>query len=128
MIAWKAFHWPVMAQAVQVKLSSSLVDDSMNVDCIASVYITPCITLPVITHTCSQHETVFFVLLKLTKLNFTNLNLSHSTANPCAKLGRPAHGNITCTGMQVTDESCTFDCDLGYYLQGSNSRQQKLCM
>ena len=32
------------------------VDDSMNVNCIAiaSVYITPYITLPVITHTCTQ--------------------------------------------------------------------------
>ena len=102
------------------KAYSSHTDDSMNVNCIASVYNTPGITLPVITHTCTKHETVFFVLFTLTKLYFTTLHLSHSTANPCAKLGRPAHGNITCTGIQVTDESCSFDCDLGYSLQGSD--------
>ncbi|XP_065891073.1 uncharacterized protein [Dysidea avara] len=43
-------------------------------------------------------------------------------ANPCAKLDRPANGNITCTGEQVTGESCTFTCQPGYSLQGSQAQ------
>ena len=123
MTAGKAFHWPVMALAVQVMMLTTVSvvdDDSMSVNCIVSVYITPCICYP---HTCTQHETALFVLFTLTKLNFTTLYISHSAANPCAKLGRPVHGNITCTGIQVTDESCSFNCDLGYRLQGSDCRQ-----
>lgn len=45
------------------------------------------------------------------------------SANPCAKLGRPANGNITCTGEQVTGESCDYTCDPGYSLQGSDGKQ-----
>ena len=41
------------------------------------------------------------------------------TANPCAKLGRPANGKITCTGEQVTSEACSYTCQPGYILQGS---------
>ena len=51
---------------------------------------------------------------------------SHSTANPCAKLDRPANGMITCTGEQVTGESCSYTCDAGYYLQGSDGRQAQV--
>ena len=32
------------------------------------------------------------------------------------------NGQIQCTGPQVTDQNCTFTCDPGYYLTGSDLR------
>lgn len=34
---------------------------------------------------------------------------------------------ITCTGEQVTGESCSYTCDRGYYLQGSDGRHLWTC-
>ena len=44
-------------------------------------------------------------------------------AQPCPNLMRPQNGNINCTGPQVTDENCTFTCDLGYALYGTPFQQ-----
>lgn len=43
----------------------------------------------------------------------------------CPQLFTPDKGSITCTEIQVTGETCTFACDLGYYLVGSETR---LCL
>ena len=43
-------------------------------------------------------------------------------AQPCPTLYAPLHGGISCTGEQVTDETCYFTCDPGYELLGSAER------
>ena len=40
-------------------------------------------------------------------------------AQPCPHLNAPLNGSISCTGEQVTDESCSFSCDPGFGLEGS---------
>ena len=44
-----------------------------------------------------------------------------STAQPCEEINPPWQGRITCFGM-VTDTNCTFSCNPGYDLVGSQSR------
>ena len=46
----------------------------------------------------------------------------YNTGEPCAPLSGIMNGYIDCTGPQVTDENCTFACDPGYYLTGSDLR------
>ena len=41
---------------------------------------------------------------------------------PCPTLVAPLHGSISCSGLQVTNETCSFSCDYGYYLKGSDVR------
>ena len=36
---------------------------------------------------------------------------------------RPRNGNYTCDGPQITGTICTFECDLGYNLVGSERRE-----
>ena len=43
-------------------------------------------------------------------------------AQPCPHLNAPLNGSITCTGEQVTDESCSFSCEPGFGLEGSLNR------
>ena len=43
-------------------------------------------------------------------------------AEPCSPLTAPANGSMTCTGDQVTNETCTFECDLGYSVEGTAMR------
>lgn len=43
-------------------------------------------------------------------------------AQPCPTLYPPLHGGMSCTGEQVTDETCNFTCDPGYELLGSSAR------
>ena len=46
---------------------------------------------------------------------------------PCTQqLEAPDNGYIACTGAQVTGESCTFSCDLGYELMASQTRECQL--
>ena len=52
-------------------------------------------------------------------VNMCICEVTYFAAQPCPNLMRPQHGNISCTGPQVTDENCTFTCDLGYELYGS---------
>ena len=35
----------------------------------------------------------------------------------------PRNGNYTCDGLQITGTNCTFDCNLGYNLVGSERRE-----
>ena len=44
------------------------------------------------------------------------------SAQPCPHLNAPLNGSISCTGEQVTDESCSFLCERGFELQGSPER------
>lgn len=43
----------------------------------------------------------------------------------CPTLYAPDNGTIVCTGDQVTGETCSFECDPGFYLVGSQAR---LCL
>ena len=47
------------------------------------------------------------------------------TAMPCPVLSAPTNGSISCPKGQVTNETCTYSCDLGYYLDGPGTR---LCL
>ena len=40
----------------------------------------------------------------------------------CISLMTPRNGNFTCDGPQITGAVCTFDCNLGYSLAGSQER------
>ena len=40
----------------------------------------------------------------------------------CLSLMTPRNGNLTCDGPQITGTVCTFDCNLGYSLAGSQER------
>ena len=41
----------------------------------------------------------------------------------CLSLMTPRNGNYTCDGPQITGTVCTFECNLGYNLVGSESRE-----
>ena len=43
-------------------------------------------------------------------------------AQPCPSLMMPQNGDISCDGEDVTDTTCTFECDIGYGLVGSVNR------
>ena len=43
------------------------------------------------------------------------------SAQPCENISAPKNGAMVCSG-QVTDASCTFSCNPGYDLVGSQSR------
>ena len=43
-------------------------------------------------------------------------------AQPCPTLYAPLYGGISCTGEHVTNETCSFTCDPGYELLGSDER------
>ena len=47
----------------------------------------------------------------------------YNVAQPCPYLMRPQNGDINCTGLQVTDENCTFTCSFGYALYGTAFQQ-----
>ena len=51
-------------------------------------------------------------------------NTCFDTALPCSyEQTDPLHGSAECTSLfHVTDESCTFSCDDGYFLVGSEMR------
>lgn len=40
---------------------------------------------------------------------------------PCEKIVAPHHGSMTCTGL-VTNSKCSFSCNPGYSLTGSQKR------
>lgn len=42
-------------------------------------------------------------------------------AQPCEKIFSPPHGGMNCSGL-VTDATCSFSCEPGYDLVGSQSR------
>lgn len=45
-------------------------------------------------------------------------------AQPCIEvLTAPQNGSISCSGEQVTDQNCSFVCDAGFILIGSNLRK-----
>ena len=44
-----------------------------------------------------------------------------AAGQPCEEIGPPWQGRMTCSG-NVTDAKCTFSCDPGYELVGSNFR------
>ena len=47
-----------------------------------------------------------------------------SPAQPCTPtLVAPQNGSISCTGLQVTDQNCSFACDAGFTFAGSELRQ-----
>ena len=46
----------------------------------------------------------------------------YTSGEPCTNISTIWKGYIECTGPQVTDENCTFTCDPGYYLTGSDLR------
>ena len=50
---------------------------------------------------------------------------SHAGQKCNESLVAPGNGTIICTGEQVTDESCSFDCIPGYELQRSATRRCK---
>ena len=41
----------------------------------------------------------------------------------CLSLMTPANGNYSCNGSQITGTVCTFECNLGYNLVGSERRE-----
>ena len=47
---------------------------------------------------------------------------SSCVGDPCPYMEGPSHGNIQCTGPQVTDVICNYKCNPGYSLVGSNNR------
>ena len=43
-------------------------------------------------------------------------------ADPCVSIFAPLNGYMECTGPQITNQSCSFTCELGYNLTGSSYR------
>ena len=50
------------------------------------------------------------------------MHFLYPIGEPCVQISSALNGQIQCTGSQVTDENCTFTCDPGYDLTGSNLR------
>ena len=44
-------------------------------------------------------------------------------AQSCLSLMQPRNGNFTCNGPQTTGTVCSFDCNLGYTVAGSENRE-----
>lgn len=44
------------------------------------------------------------------------------SAEPCPTLMAPPNGNISCNGTQTTHTVCSFECAVGYMLNGSAER------
>ena len=56
----------------------------------------------------------------LHNFSLVNFVFLYNSGEPCTPLA--VNGYVQCTGPQVTDENCTFSCDPGYNLTGSELR------